>query len=216
MSSDTQSAALMDRIYQGQKHIYDVTRKYYLLGRDHLIKKLDVEPNQTVLELGCGTGRNLIAAAKQYPHAMFYGVDISQEMLGVARENIMKAGLQSRIVVAQGDATNVKTTSLFGIGQFDRVFYSYSLSMIPPWKDAMVHGTGLVKPGGSFQCVDFGQQEKLGSWFRFLLHKWLAAFHVEPRKEMLLHLEAIAHQHQAEIEARSLYRGYAWYGLVRM
>ena len=33
-------AALMDRVYRRQRHIYDATRKFYLLGRDPLIERL--------------------------------------------------------------------------------------------------------------------------------------------------------------------------------
>ncbi|TIV74063.1 MAG: SAM-dependent methyltransferase, partial [Mesorhizobium sp.] len=35
-------AELMDGVYRWQRHIYDLTRKYYLLGRDRLIDGLDV------------------------------------------------------------------------------------------------------------------------------------------------------------------------------
>ncbi len=57
-------AALMDGVYRRQRHFYDLTRKYYLLGRDRMIAGLGVPPNGTVLELGCGTGRNIILAAR--------------------------------------------------------------------------------------------------------------------------------------------------------
>ncbi|TIV98235.1 MAG: SAM-dependent methyltransferase, partial [Mesorhizobium sp.] len=53
-------AELMDGVYRWQRHIYDLTRKYYLLGRDRLIDGLDVPRGGTVLELGCGTGRNIV------------------------------------------------------------------------------------------------------------------------------------------------------------
>ena len=33
-------ASLMDAVYRHQRHVYDVTRKFYLLGRDHLIGEL--------------------------------------------------------------------------------------------------------------------------------------------------------------------------------
>ena len=56
-------AALMDRIYRRQRHVYDFTRKYYLLGRDELIERLAPPADSRVLEIGCGTARNLIAAA---------------------------------------------------------------------------------------------------------------------------------------------------------
>ena len=61
------AAALMDRMYRRQRHIYDLSRKYYLLGRDEAIARLDPAPGDGVLEIGCGTGRNLIKAAQAYP-----------------------------------------------------------------------------------------------------------------------------------------------------
>ena len=58
---------LMDRIYWRQRHIYDLTRKYYLLGRDDLIDAVAARANGPVLEIGCGTGRNLIRLARLRP-----------------------------------------------------------------------------------------------------------------------------------------------------
>ena len=57
----------MDAIYRYQRYIYDATRKYYLLGRDRMLDELAPPPGGSVLEIGCGTGRNLICAARRYP-----------------------------------------------------------------------------------------------------------------------------------------------------
>ena len=53
----------MDRMYRMQRYFYDVTRKYYLLGRDQLLEQMEVRAGEHVLEIGCGTARNLIALA---------------------------------------------------------------------------------------------------------------------------------------------------------
>ena len=55
------------RIYRYQRYIYDASRKYYLLGRDRLLDELGPPPGAAVLEIACGTGRNLIKAAQRYP-----------------------------------------------------------------------------------------------------------------------------------------------------
>ena len=60
------AARLMDRMYRRQRHIYDLSRKYYLIGRDEAIARLKPAPGDGVLEIGCGTGRNLIKAARAY------------------------------------------------------------------------------------------------------------------------------------------------------
>ena len=49
-------SALMDRTYRYQRFIYDLTRRYFLLGRDRSIRELDVPANANVLEVACGTG----------------------------------------------------------------------------------------------------------------------------------------------------------------
>ena len=84
--------ALMDGVYRHQRFIYDITRKYYLLGRDRMIEGLDVPPGGSVLEVACGTGRNLIAVARRFPEARLYGFDISTEMLATARASVAKKG----------------------------------------------------------------------------------------------------------------------------
>jgi S-adenosylmethionine-diacylgycerolhomoserine-N-methlytransferase len=71
----------MNRMYRRQRHIYDGTRRYYLLGRDQLIASLHPAAGASVLEIGCGTGRNLVLAARLHPEARFFGIDVSTEML---------------------------------------------------------------------------------------------------------------------------------------
>lgn len=211
------SAALMDSVYRNQRHIYDLTRKYYLLGRDRLIARLAPPAGGSVLELGCGTCRNLIEAARLYPDARFYGLDISREMLATAEANIRRAGLEGRIRLACGDASAFDAEVLFGRDSFDRVFMSYTLSMIPPWREAMAAGFATLAPGGQLSVVDFGQQERLPGLFRRLLHAWLAKFHVTPRADLSGAVEALAGQHKARFEAGSLYRGYSvWAEVTRV
>jgi S-adenosylmethionine-diacylgycerolhomoserine-N-methlytransferase len=61
--NDPDAADRMNGIYRYQRHIYDATRKWFLLGRGRLISRLDIAPGSRVLEVGCGTGRNLRAIA---------------------------------------------------------------------------------------------------------------------------------------------------------
>lgn len=202
----------MDAIYRTQRHFYDLTRKYYLLGRDRLIRDLAPPPGGTVLEVGCGTGRNLIAAARAWPDARYFGIDISEAMLETARAKVAAAGLSDRITLAQGDATAFDAHALFGVAAFDRVFQSYTLSMIPDWQGALREGASKLAPGGRLDIVDFGQQEQLPGAFRRLLFTWLAQFDVEPRRLLPSVLAEIARAQGLSDHFTPLYRGYAWGG----
>ena len=214
MSDPRGHAGHMDAIYQTQRHFYDLTRKYYLLGRDRLIRELAPPPGGTVIEVGCGTARNLIVAARAWPDARFHGFDISEAMLETARAKVKAAGLSDRITLALGDAADFDPNALFGLPGADRVFMSYTLSMIPPWQDAIRAGAAALAEGGQLHIVDFGQQEKLPGPFRALLFAWLNKFDVTPRATMPEILRNIAREQKLRVAFTPLYRGYSWAGTL--
>jgi len=209
------ATTLMDRIYRQQRHIYDLTRKYYLLGRDRLIDDLAPQPGETVCEVGCGTARNLARMARRHPQARFMGLDASAEMLKTARPKLARAGLAETVPVAQALAQDFDPATLFGLDRpLDHAVFSYSLSMIPPWRDSIDHTLSLLRPGGSIHIVDFGDQAALPRAFRAVLYGWLALFHVHYRPELLDYLRALHAEGRARVEIQPLYRGYAFRALV--
>ena len=207
--TDSTHAHQMDAIYKIQRHFYDVTRKYFLLGRDRLIARLQPPPGGTVLEIACGTGRNLVAAARAYPEARCYGLDISEEMLASARAAVARAGLEDRVTLALGDAADFDLEALFGVHAVDRAYISYAISMIPDWQAAIHQGIAALTPGGRLHLVDFGQQERLPRLFRAGLYAWLDRFHVAARKELPELIDRLYREGHA-VEFERLYGGYAW------
>lgn len=179
----------MDRVYRRQRYIYDLTRKYYLFGRDRMIRELALKPDARLVEVGCGTARNLVKIAQRYPQAKLFGLDASQEMLKSAAENIRRAGLGDGIKLAHGYAENLSPAMFGEEGGFDACLFSYSLSMIPDWKLALDAASKNLAPGGRIHVVDFGDLEGLGRLPRTLLLGWLKQFHVAPRVELLQKLE---------------------------
>jgi S-adenosylmethionine-diacylgycerolhomoserine-N-methlytransferase len=213
--ADDAHARAMDRIYRRQRAIYDLTRKYYLLGRDGTIAALDPPDGGTVLEIGCGTGRNLILAARRFPRARFHGVDISRAMLETAEAAVARAGLDGRIALAQGDAADFDPAAAFGVARFDRVFLSYTLSMIPPWREALDRAAGLVAPGGALHVVDFGPMDGLPGWFGRAMRAWLAKFEVSPRDDLGAAFQEAAGGAGLRTEFGPIKRGYAVAGVAR-
>lgn len=208
------AAGLMDQIYRHQRHIYDASRKFYLLGRDQLIDGLQPPEGGSVLEIGCGTGRNLIRIAQRYPDCACHGLDVSGAMLATAQGSLAKAGLEQRIGLAQADATGFDPQVLFGRAGFDRIVISYALSMIPPWQGVVAEALRRLSPGGSLHIVDFGDQAGLPAPFKAVLLRWLALFHVTPREDLPEVVRAMAEAAGADCRIGAPYRGYAVHAVV--
>ncbi|GGN47835.1 O-methyltransferase [Novosphingobium indicum] len=201
-------AALMDRVYRGQRHIYDATRKYYLFGRDRLIRELDCRPGMAVLEVGCGTGRNLELIGRQWSGVRCHGLDISSEMLKNARKRLGTSG-----ALALGDATDFDAPALFGREGFDRVVLSYALSMIPDWQAALERAAAALAPGGELHVVDFGDCSGMG-FLRHGLDAWLARFHVSPRRDLPRVAERLALTHG--LRAKVVRGPFGYYQVLRL
>ncbi|MEQ9455249.1 MAG: class I SAM-dependent methyltransferase [Phycisphaeraceae bacterium] len=203
-------AVSMDRMYRYTRHVYDATRKFYLFGRDQLLRDLDTRPGDNVIEIGCGTARNLIKLAKMRPEITLFGIDASERMLDTARTHIQAAGLADRITVRQGLAQELDAAH-FGLDKpFDVPFFSYSLSMIPPWKESIDAALHHLAPGRSLYAVDFWDQQDLPAPFRWALTRWLHLFHVHHRPEMLAYLEQLGDTQAFQLDLTSIMGRYAY------
>jgi S-adenosylmethionine-diacylgycerolhomoserine-N-methlytransferase len=211
-----EATSRMNRMYRRQRYIYDGTRRYYLLGRDQLISGLKPAPGANVLEIGCGTGRNLVQAARLYPDARFFGIDVSTEMLTSAISAISRRGMTGRIRVAHGEGTAFDPQLLFGIPSFDHVMISYSLSMIPDWRSVLHAAARRLTQGGRLHVVDFGNQERLPDIARALLLRWLAIFDVTPRDDLENVLAAMTKSSGADLAFERPFRGYAQYAVLTL
>jgi S-adenosylmethionine-diacylgycerolhomoserine-N-methlytransferase len=209
------AAGLMDAIYRHQRHIYDASRKFYLLGRDRLITDLAPPEGGSVLEIGCGTGRNLVRIAQAYPGRACFGLDVSSAMLETARRSVGRTGLADQIALAQADATDFDPQALFGRAGFDRIVISYALSMIPPWRGVVEEALRRLAPGGELHIVDFGDQRDLPRPFAAVLNRWLGLFHVTPRRELAQVLADAAVEAGTTLRTTSLHGGYAALAVLR-
>jgi S-adenosylmethionine-diacylgycerolhomoserine-N-methlytransferase len=206
---DQGHAALMDGVYRRQRHIYDLTRRHYLLGREYLLDRLAPPPRGHVLEIACGTGSNLAGVLGRHPEVCLYGLDISAEMLDTAGKR-----LRGRAQLARGDACGFDARALFGRADFQRIILSYSLSMIPDWRRALREAAGHLAPGGELHVVDFGDQSRLPRWFGRGLRGWLGRFHVSPRDDLAAALSRQAAETGAAAIWTPLHRSYAQYGVL--
>lgn len=162
------SVAAVQRYYRWHAPIYDLTRWTFLFGRSELVRMISAgPPPERVLEIGCGTGRNLGELARRFPKARFTGVDLSEHMLARAAARGLHRAAEVRWVRSSYDQP------LDPAPAFDLVLFSYSLSMMNPgWEIALKAATRDLKPGGWLAVVDFAGTP-LG-WFR----RWMRRNHV--------------------------------------
>jgi S-adenosylmethionine-diacylgycerolhomoserine-N-methlytransferase len=200
----------MDRMYHLQRHFYDITRKYYLLGRDQLLREMNVKPGQTVLEVGCGTGRNLAILAKRHPDAFFFGLDASADMLETADARLDTARLKN-VTLAHVLAEEFYYIDTFEMyDRFDKIFFSYSITMIPSWREAIDNALSNLKPGGELWIVDFYDQKDLSRTFRKMLQNWLKAFHVQFWNDLLPYLGTLETKGLVRLTVTPIYKRYAF------
>jgi S-adenosylmethionine-diacylgycerolhomoserine-N-methlytransferase len=214
-----EQAVAMDRMYRFTRHIYDITRAYYLLGRDRMLSQVQTGPGTATVEVGCGTARNLIKLARRPQPGLLCGLDASQEMLDTAAASIARAKVPAAgnepIRLKQGLAEDLDAAAMFGRTEpFDTVFFSYCLSMVPTWPAAIEAALANLKPGGKLLIVDFWDQADLPRLFAAGLKKWLALFHVHYRPEVHDALVTLGQSGRADVAFESVYRRYAYIATV--
>jgi S-adenosylmethionine-diacylgycerolhomoserine-N-methlytransferase len=164
----------LNRYYGISRHFYDLTRKYYLFGRDTALRQILRDDRwRSLVEVGPGTGRNLRKVYKARPGARLGGLEASDEMLAHAAQRCRWAHFR------QGFAEEAHLSEVLGEPP-DRILFSYCLSMVQQQRAAVENCREGLSPGGKVVIVDFGDFEGMPGAFPVLMRKWLATFHVYP------------------------------------
>ncbi len=174
-------AAVLRRYYRGHARLYDATRWSFLFGRAALIRALArvSPPPRHILEIGCGTGSNLVRLARQFPEAAVTGLDLSADMLARARRKLERDQLLATLLQQRYDRP------LSPEPVFDLIVFSYCLTMINPgWERAVEAALRDLRPGGRLAVVDFHDTPFAG--FR----RWMGVNHVRMDGHLLPSLNA--------------------------
>lgn len=174
-----------------------------------MLRRMRVKAGDRVLEVGCGTARNLVKLDEHHQGAELFGLDASDEMLETARWNLNRAQLGSRVRVVQGVAEELSATRNFDVPAFDVVFFSYALSMMPAGTRSIDAALASLKPGGSLHIVDFCDLQGLPKVVRGPLQRWMSLFGVAYRPEHYRHLESLASSGQGRIKTQAFAGRYA-------
>ena len=184
------SDSALARYYRWHARIYDATRWSFLFGRTALIRALgrDPHPPRNILEIGCGTGDNLLRLAHQFPEAAVTGLDLSTDMLARARRKLEARQLPVTLLEQRYDRP------LYPEPVFDLIVFSYCLSMINPgWNLALESAALDLRPGGRLAVVDFHDTRFAG--FR----RWMAVNHVRMDGHLWPSLHLLCHPTTATV-----------------
>ena len=206
----------MNRMYRRQRHIYDGTRRYYLLGRDQLIANLGAAAGANVLEIGCGTGRNLVHAARLYPDARFFGIDVSTEMLTSAISAI------SRRDLSQPNSRRAwRRNGLQSAGLVRHRPVRPRDDFLQPVDDPGLapRAAGGRKPPQARRTPAHCRFRQSGTSARNspdAAQRWLALFDVTPRDDLERELSVMAKTSGADLKFERPFRGYAQYAVLTL
>jgi S-adenosylmethionine-diacylgycerolhomoserine-N-methlytransferase len=173
-TAHAQHRAFLNRYYGVSRYFYDITRKYYLFGRDTALRELGADTRwKRLIEIGPGTGRNIVRLRRARPDAQLGGVEASDAMLLHARKRCPWAALE------HGFAESASLLLPLG-GRPDRILFSYCLSMVGDRAAAIANARRALAANGEVVVVDFADFRGFPEGVARIFRDYLRAFHVKP------------------------------------
>jgi S-adenosylmethionine-diacylgycerolhomoserine-N-methlytransferase len=150
--------------YKFQSKIYDLTRWSFLFGREKLIREIhNIKKEANILEIGCGTGKNISELLNLNSNYNVNGLDLSADMIDVAKK---KFEGNSNVQLLNDDFFQMDS-----LIKYDVIIFSYMLSMVGDLKeDFFIKAKSLLSTDGIIAVVDY-HQSKLDWYLEFMLSK---------------------------------------------
>ncbi len=187
VSVRAQRAAAAQTYFRRHAAQWDRIRKLHVADaavEEAMRAALAGRPFRSLLDLGTGTGRVLEMFGPQIERGL--GVDLSLDMLLIARDRLERAGLRN-CSVRQADIYDLPLAD----GSFEAVVIHQVLHFLDDGGRAVKEAARVLRPGGSLLVVDFAphEQEFLREQFAHrrlgfapdVVNGWLAAAGLEPQ-----------------------------------
>jgi arsenite methyltransferase len=163
----------------------------------------ELKPGETVLDLGSGGGIDVLLSAKRVgPNGKAYGLDMTDEMLSLARDNQQKAGLEN-VEFLKGEIENIPLPD----SSVDVIISNCVINLSGDKDSVLREGFRVLKPGGRFAVSDIVVLAELPPEVQRNVELWTGcvagALHQDEYRRKL----ADAGFQEIDIEPTRIYRG---------
>ena len=118
--------------------------------RGRAIGALDIRGGERILDLACGAGANFPGIMERLGNdGLLVGIDYSPGMLRQAVQRKEKRGWHN-VEIQRANASDLP----FQTSVFDRIICTYSLKVIPPYREALDEAWRVLREGGMFVVLD--------------------------------------------------------------
>jgi arsenite methyltransferase len=128
----------------------------------------DLHPGETVLDLGSGAGLDVLLSAKRVsPGGHAYGVDMTDEMLEVARANQARAGVENATFL-KGTIESIPLPP----GSVDVIISNCVINLAADKREVLREAFRVLRPGGRFAVADMVAVQELAPEVKTSLDQW--------------------------------------------
>ncbi|AQX53911.1 demethylmenaquinone methyltransferase [Priestia flexa] len=166
-SKEERVHGVFEKIYKNYDQMNSVISfQRHKAWRKDTMKRMDVQPGTTSLDVCCGTADWTLAMAEAVgPTGKAVGLDFSQNMLKIGHEKVNQSSFLN-VELLHGNAMNLP----FEDNSFDYVTIGFGLRNVPDYMAALKEMYRVVKPGGKVVCLETSQPTMIGYRQAYLLY----------------------------------------------
>jgi len=139
---------------------------------DMVIDKVDPQPGQRLLDVGCGNAAPAVRFVRSRGVEVV-SIDIGAYQLQLAKDRVREEGLDDRITVQYGDVNDMP----FEPESFDHAWSSECLIHVPDWTEALRNIARVLRPGGRLVVTDCVERAPVDAATRAFLDGYYASVH---------------------------------------
>ncbi len=137
---------------------YDFLNRLLSMGvdiswRKRLIKEMKQYQPAHIMDMATGTADLAVMAAKSFPEARITGIDLSPNMVSLAKEKVDRAGLNDRVEIRVGDSEQIQSEADF----FDGAMVAFGVRNFEDLEKGLQEMHRVLRPGQPLMILEFSK-----------------------------------------------------------